>query len=260
MNKILNLVLAVLLALCSATESYGQEQEVEAQLQFNRNDFVINKTGNKVSVSSTNHDFGYVRNLSSLAIPYEFANVSLPCSAEYESLRYVVTEKELVYSNVEIEDVPIEYPTYGLDSQEVPENTDDNPANVNGTQSVQGILYLATTVGKEGTIFHFIVPPFEYDSASKNLYLRKNINLTVSYKKTVDTKNSPVGYNPELMEAITKINNVPQIGSSSNSGLYDYQTDVNISNDDKDIDYVIITNNSLAESFLNGKHGKLPKE
>ncbi|MCM1347851.1 MAG: C25 family cysteine peptidase [Firmicutes bacterium] len=116
------------------------------------------------------------------------------------------------------------------------------------TASYMGIMYpdsscrhIATSRFKQGSVLHFLVCPFLYDAADKNLYFISSIKLRI-------TLNTPefgtLSYNHPMCNL-----NMDMVKSMIINSADSFDIAPVNPRQDSDIDYIIITNRELAPSF-----------
>lgn len=197
------------------------------------------------------HDCVYVydKNTDVPGLPYLSVAVYVPSDQLYQNCK-LFYEKSLIFEDCVIAPAPILQPT-SMTTSEIPQKSSYS----NAIYPVDGVSFTGESVVGDFKVLYFTVCPFAYDKANKKLYLAENIKLDIDLKKNPNTKaqfsNPPVGLGmPEYLKLLV-----------INQNDFNFATDTLFSTDylPNKLDYVIITNNDLADSFIPLRNWKRQK-
>lgn len=211
-------------------------------LNYSLSDFNISEDNGLCYISSSKYEYSFLPDTTAPALPYIGIYVLVDANAEYNS-HSINSHEECIKHNAFIASNPHVGTTNSLASPSIMSKYDN-------------VIYpLSSAVNYENTfvigsykVLAFSVCPFRYDAINKQLYLKKNISLTIMLSQTDKSLEQVANEHMEkyVEELIAnksdlkllskKFNSSVQYKSSLNNSLYDY-------------DYLIITKNSLKSEF-----------
>ena len=190
-------------------------------LTFNLSDFLIEHKDSVVSITPMKPGYSFGLDTSTPALPLYTQRITIDGKSQKETFTYIVSQKELIASNVYVSPneecyatnmpIPISdkmvLPEY--EQQLYPETTAD---------------FIYGTTMRDGKEVAFLtVSPFEYDAANRNLYFISSISLSIDKETNVSSR-----------QATTRVNN-------------------------KEVKYLIITADSLVDAFKPLRNWKTQK-
>lgn len=224
--------------LCVCYPLFAQETYT---INFDEKDFSFKVENNVVEIFTEKPEVILSGNTSSPYIPYFGYRILIPRDQSAKGFDAVITKK-LLYKDVKIGATPGIMPT-----DSVSDIAEFRLASKSATAPVQwsGDNYHAGY--KYG---FFIITPFIYDMDTQELYFVSSIKLTILNTPDTEKSNSPVKaasiekrddvqsmlYNPEKLEEFYPVSALKQEQAAKGMNT-------------TTIDYVIITNNSLLNSF-----------
>ena len=237
MRGILNITLILLLFFVHG-ELLSQNSETVV-LSANRNDFTITPAGNnKYSIIANDIEYYYNSHPNLPAIPIKNISVLVPNGAELVDYNFSV-QKALIETNIEIGRSPAELST-------IPSvQPRQNEFVFDGVYPESTIRFLSVSVQRGFTQFNFDFCPFIYDGKSKTLEFINKLNLTINYKIN-ESKRSIIHSDEDLLQVMKqKISNpeAVELLYGNDAVLYNKAAS-------ERVDYLIVTNERLKESFI----------
>ncbi len=220
-------------------------------LTFNEKDFQIENRNRYINVSTSKYDYRTIPQTQTLALPYICVNLLVSPDYEYAGFTYAYKENK-IREDVLIVPRPILLPTILQNSSlnNISEKSflslSDSSLIYSGTHIMDGYKYIS-----------FAICPFRYDSMSKCLFLRNEIDIDV-YSLESDNKQRPPSMNLHGGTTMRDIVRNIVVNSEEMDSLYaKVQKNVSKKNNyhldrsgnDYDYEYLIITNETLKASF-----------
>lgn len=220
----------------------------EVVLQFNEKDFTFVKDElGQLCISSTTHLVSYKSDTQTPALPIIRVYYLIGENETYKSITFK-SENELISSGVVIAPNPRIFPTDSLFSSK------PNAQEANYSDTVypkQNIEYTGTHLMGGFKYLSFLVCPFNYDASAKNLYLKKNVTMTI--ETTIDlSRNSNASQAAFIDISILPTLQKLVINSDDAENLYaitNLQEEGLNRSSTTDYEYLIITSNALKSAF-----------
>lgn len=223
------------LQLCFVSKAMGDESY---KLCFSKDDFSFRKDSlGRIYIISEKQSAFYGEDISSPALPLFSVNFALPSGDSYCDTE-ITLSKKLIMKDINMTPAPQSYTTNFYKS--APENKIVDYTGL--TFPDKNVEYICTSTLGDINIARFIVCPFVYDSKTKELYIVTNIDMKLkttgvrSLKRSININNETIDmvkstvYNEHLIDSLfSKVENYARI-------------------EDR-IDYIIITNKTLAASY-----------
>lgn len=181
------------------------------------------------------------------ALPVHSSAVAMPNGAVFKSVT-LDYDKELIASDIVIEPTQKLVTTNKMDDPYLRVEADETIYNSNAQYPVNSVDYNGTEYTSDYTIFNFSVSPLIYNPVEKKLYLLKNISLNVEYdlNGNRNVKRWDDGIFSEIVK--DKVINPQDVVKTSVREAKD-----------GDVEYLIITKNSLTSAFDNLAQWKTQK-
>ena len=220
----------------------------EVVLQFNEKDFTFVKDElGQLCISSTTNLVSYKSDTQTPALPIIRVYYLIGENETYKSITFK-SENELISSGVVIAPNPRIFPTDSLFSSK------PNAQEANYSDTVypkQNIEYTGTHLMGGFKYLSFLVCPFNYDASAKNLYLKKNVTMTI--ETTIDlSRNSNASQAAFIDISILPTLQKLVINSDDAENLYaitNLQEEGLNRSSTTDYEYLIITSNALKSAF-----------
>jgi hypothetical protein len=236
-ESLFNSILFALLCVCNPL--YAQETYT---INFDEKDFPFKVENNIVEISTVKSDVIVVGDTVSPALPYFGYRILIPNSQSAKEFNATITKK-LICQNVKIVANPEMIPTNALN--------DDSDYRLASRSVLSPVQWSGDNYCAGYKYGYFSITPFVYDVDTQKLYFVSSIQLTILNTPDNEKVNNPVKiaciekredvqsmlFNPEKMDEyypVSSSTKQEQPGKGMNTTT---------------IDYVIITNNSLLESF-----------
>ena len=238
------LLLYLLVPLCL----FAQKTRVFT-INFNENDFSFTKNGDLLNIVSTDGKAIAWGDTLDLALPFVGINILVNYSDDYVGFSYLGQEM-LVESNVIVDYNPVTLPTNNYQKEIRPHQIEyvkksypDENVQFTGAHVMDGYKFLS-----------FVVCPFRYDAESKNLYLKKEINLHLNLKSlsSRDASRSPGTNMRNIVKDLT-------LNGSELETMYPCPTKTISPTDTVSYKYIIVTNDTLKPVFEKLAHWKTMK-
>lgn len=203
-------------------------------LNYDKSQFsFIENSSKQLVISPISMLATYSEDSNALGLPYLSCNVLVPRNCSYKDIE-VSSDKIKLFDNCSIALAPRQLPT------NMQNNIGTSEYAYNRTIDTvwdENYIYTGESTVGDLKILYFKVCPFDYDYTTKQLYLLKQINLKINLHN-VDIKQ--VSANSNMLSMYEKI---PYIVVNPNDFTYcPIQKEGNL-------DYVIITNHELKDSF-----------
>lgn len=220
-------------------------------IKFNKEDFFYEEKDSVLLISTKMPDAYYSDNNEEPALPCFSYRILRPSA----SLDYKINvKKELLFKNVKLESNPY------ISSNNSKEEYRTQPV---ASMSINSPIIYADTLNRYGYCYtYFKITPFEYDVKTGNLYFVSAITITYDDDKAIIAQSNyqsergqlvkELVINPDEMDYFYPVKSIHKLSSPAKSsgsryfGLFD-------------VDYLIITRDSLKSSFDNLIHWKRRK-
>lgn len=212
-------------------------------VEFDLHDFSINKKDGIVSIGSSKYTCRYEGDTKEPALPYIVINYLIGKNEVFESFTWFGNEQKIL-DNVTITNNPEIIPT---NMQAFP-SVDSNYSYTGETFPNELIHYNGTFDADGYKYITFFIYPFRYDNINKALYYENNISILLNTNDN-PTQMSRGVYNNRISP--DRIRNFV-INGDDISRLYPSGEDSQSPSvrDGTQVDYIIITADSLKPSFL----------
>lgn len=193
----------------------------------------------EITTSDGNLIVGYDENPSEPSLPWISVNVTFPLGTQYEGFKTSAQER-ILRSDVVLAQNPIPVPT---DSEAGIYQTNSLPQYDNTTYPSEHVRYVDSNVWEDSVIVHFLVCPFSYDAAQKQLRFVDNITLII---KTANN-----GPSTRVERQLLYLNRHLTVSPSDSTSIMPAKSIAKAppSLNGDSIDYVIVTSRSLANYF-----------
>lgn len=214
------------------------------KISYCQDDFSFSYDANgqlEISASET-HFFSEKDEPGLPMLPYE---ISFDGQYSYISSK-VLYKQRLIKSNVEVRRNPIPVIT-GDESRSTISNT---VVNFDGVFPENNFIFSTQSRWSDYTVLYFLVCPFIYDATTKNLYFIESFTVDVSVSQDeVDSSKQKLGkVSSQMREILNKDVQYTTNHINSSEQINSFITSTN-SETDSDIEYVIITADSLKKAF-----------
>ena len=223
----------------------GAGKSLTYQIDLDVTDFRIERDDeDRLSISSDCHTLGFGDDTTQPALPFKGIAVALPADTRYISCSYIPTSRTIVGSDVYVLPNPRIIP---IGSSEINDSVPLPDYEGKCFPDIQ-LAHSYDIYTDNLTIAYFSYCPFEYNAESRELSFIDNGELTVTYAEGLDDNCIKTRIFPEdeqyyAQSVIGYPENVAC--TASNSAIYDCVNIEPIS----DVEYLVITNESLKESF-----------
>lgn len=237
MKKILNLIVILLASLqvCLA------DNVKKVSVTFDKDDFTLSTNAiGLLEIKSNKQIASYGEDLSEPGLPIISVDVLIPEGDSFSGLT-IATSKELIRENV----VMSANPQAQITMMPKQEKIMDVPQYEDKIYPTTLGEYICTTHMEGFTILNFLVSPFEYDAASKKLYLNKEITLSINLK----TSNERIATYSKNRRDISDIVRSLVINSKDVDARNISMQDIPTNSLSEKIEYLIVTSNALVSSF-----------
>lgn len=207
-------------------------------ISYNLDDFsLMYDSNNNLQISTDKQHFFSENNEPGLPLlPYQ-----ITLDGQYSYITSKVDYKEvLIKSNVSFQKGPVPEIT---DSNHIVSESSDLPYPL-GIYPNENFVYSTQSRWSDLTVFHFIVCPFRYDSNTRNLYFIQSFSVDVTFVE--DNNKSSKNRFRQIAPETRKI-----LRTDSEKVLSEYveSSAASENSSDSDIEYLIVTTDSLRKSF-----------
>ena len=242
MKKSLMLILSMITSVISMN---GAGKSLTYQIDLDVTDFKIERDDeDRLSISSDCHTLGYGDDTTQPALPFKAIAVALPADTRFASCSYIPTSRTIVCSDVYVLPNPRIIP---IGSSEINDSVPLPDYESKCFPDIQ-LAHAYDVYTDNVTIAYFSYCPFEYNGETRELSFINNGELTVTYAEGLDDDCIKTRIFPEDEQyyAQSVIGYPDDVAyTASNSANYDCVNIEPIS----DVEYLVITNESLKESF-----------
>ena len=209
-------------------------------LSFNKENFTFKLNSNGyVEISTVNYVSAYLSNNLEPALPYIPINIRIPDGKKISDFGFS-TSKSLICRNKMLSPTPIQLPTNSF----VPTIEKKAPNYSEKFYPKENVILAGVNNVGNITIASFLVCPFIYESSEQNLYLTENITFDITYSdESLSIQKHYDASNISNLDINNTILNPLNISTKSNASLDKLYNGVD------SIDYIIITNTEMSESF-----------
>lgn len=209
-------------------------------IQFKKEEFNFkSNTKGQLIINCSNLATEYDSDVSSPGLPKYIVKLAIPCDKAYKNMD-VVSEESLLMENVEIAPNPELRKTDATFSVANCANEKQEKYK-EGIYPANNVEFICSTKVGDYTILNFKVCPFVYDTESKRLFLLNSVLINIHLQEDHDNrKRLDVVGNDYVKATVDNPEDVHLTPSLANT-IYRNNTDV---------DYLIITRNSLVKSFM----------
>ncbi len=249
MNRTKIIPAHLLLGLCLFFPLLAIAQETKTfTARFADGDFVLgNDADGCVTINSGNRDAVLGDDVSKPGLPYVSFNLLIAPNQTCSDVTFTILEKVKVKSGVTVAPNPTVYPT---DGSVVPSEGHAPVAYTDDVYPAKSVEYAGLNKMDGYRFLGFNVCPFIYDAANRDLYFVKSLTVTATLNTDVTPKIQNRSVNiGQTMSDIVK-------GSIENKDDFDRlygsvlkTKSLNAIDTNRDIEYLLITNNALAETF-----------
>ena len=209
---------------------------------FDINDFSLSETDGKIMISAKDEfQYFYGEDSSLPALPYRTLNILLPPFSNISDLQYK-TEVFTIEQGITVADNPKVYST----NQSMPATGKLTAHYKEGIYPSSNLEHTFTSSLNGFRIAGFKITPFIYDSQQGSLSFITHISISFDVKENDVIRASYKGYKPYASTLIKNLVENPE----EMEFLYNKNESVrSASSNNDDIDYLIITADSLVDSF-----------
>ena len=239
----------LLLGLCLLFPLLAMAQETKTfTARFADGDFVLgNDADGCVTINSGNRDAVLGDDVSKPGLPYVSFNLLIAPNQTCSDVTFTILEKVKVKSGVTVAPNPTVYPT---DGSVVPSEGHAPVAYTDDVYPEKSVEYAGLNKMDGYRFLGFNVCPFIYDAANRDLYFVKSLTVTATLNTDVTLKIQNRSVNiGQTMSDIVKgaIENKDDFDRLYGSVLK--TKSLNTIDTNRDIEYLLITNNALAKTF-----------
>ncbi len=246
MKKIFTLSIAILLCIVAVSQSKYNFSFEETEYSF-----LETKVGYQILCKSL--DYFFLSDTTSPALPYKSIYVLIPENVDIENISIEIESKEI------LKDVHL---VNNLFEQPVSVSKTSNNSNIVSYKEKKypsKNLQLETIMKMQDYyIAAFSACPFIYDAQNRSLNLITEMNLSFELNESITTKSTSLSEKRYDMESVVKslVVNPNEINT-----LYSQidKTSIKSTTSDSDVDYLIITDESLMGAFVPLKAWKIRK-
>lgn len=210
-------------------------------LDYSLSDFNISEDKGLCYISSSKYEYSFLPDTTVPALPYIGIYILVDANAEYNS-HSINSREECIKHNA----IMVSNPHVGTTNSLVSTSKMIKYDNVIYPQSA--VNYENSFVIGSHKVLAFSVCPFRYDAINKQLYLKKNIALTIMLSQT-DKIIEQVANDPMEKYVEGLIVNKSDLKLLSKKSNFSVQHKSSLDNNLYDYDYLIITKNSLKSEF-----------
>ena len=194
--------------------------------------------------------YSYDENTGSPGLPYFSVAVYVPDDQFYQACNPTFS-KSLLYDNCILAQAPVPQPTSCILAVDAPRNVHYS----NAIYPQDNVRFTGEASIGTSKILYFTVCPFIYDNSDKKLYFVENIKLDITLQKSSNITKPSAGLptGPGLAAQLMHLVINPDDYMSIADSVFAADNLVN------KLDYVIITNSNLADSFLPLRNWKRQK-
>lgn len=213
----------------------------KVSVTFDKDDFTLSTNAmGLLEIKSNKQIASYGVDVSEPGLPIISVDVLIPEGNSFSGLT-IATSKSLVREDV----VMIANPRAQITMIPQKEVVIDIPQYAKKIYPTVLGEYICTTRMDGYTILNFLVSPFEYDAASKKLYLNEKITLTINLKATNERIATYSKNRKDVSDIVKSL-----VINSEDVDVRDISTqNVTINNSVEKIEYLIVTSNALVPSF-----------
>lgn len=249
MNTIKNIIITYLFVGCLFVPTVAQETKTFS-VNFNESDFNLNTDDNdNIIISSSKRLTAYSEDTSTPGLPYIPMNILIGSNQNYKNLTFSIDKKIKIKSNVIVAPNPEVCPTNVSATKDIIEYK--APFYKEAKYPITEVEYSGINKMDGYKILALNICPFIYDVKNKDLYLVKSLTINVSFDENKKISLAPhsnrtgaVMYNV-VKDIIDNPNDLAHLYSSTKqiNGLK------SLGYTDDNVEYLLITNEKLAESF-----------
>lgn len=206
-------------------------------INFNEADFTFSYNSNGLLEIYTSNISVYSESNEPM-LPVFSSDFAIQGNCEFISFSFSF-KKRLIRSNVKITQSPLPVPNNELSNQVNLYKDPTYPLLIYPKSNCQ---YVGISKWDKISVFHFISSPFIYDAVEKNLYIIDNIELNIEYDYS-EYSTDGIRFGRPEKSILSRLVKNPEIVNATTISPFKTK-----SNDR--IDYVIITNASLSQTFL----------
>lgn len=243
----------ILLVLCCLYTFFflRSENTKTINLHYNLSDFSLstNSVG-EVEIYSDVLDVSFGSDTTKPALPEIIVSVLIPSTMEYVSSKINSTDT-LVSSGVKVAHNTMYVTTDIMDKFP----TTDTPSKYESLAfPSENVVYSGTEIMDGHKIVNFIVTPFKFVSIFNKLYLLENIDIEITLCQSTDTPKCHNVMSESVKELIYNKSEYTSIMGNINESVYSDSVVIELpmqapGSGLEIYDYVIVTNNSLKETF-----------
>lgn len=239
------LLSSLLLIIAPIVAALGEEMRVTYQIEHDIADFDIDRDNlGRLSFSSDRFVLGFGNDTNKPGLPSKAVAVALPADSRFISCIFVPTSRILIDSDAYVLPNPRVFPI----GTPVLNDTLHMPNYGTGRYPEIQLAHTHDVYTDNATISYLSYCPFEYDAATRDLNFISNGELTVIYTDGLDEKSIKTRIYKEDEEYYSRT----VLGYSDFMPLiepYDLGNDQISISAISDVEYLIITNESLKQSF-----------
>jgi hypothetical protein len=231
-KKIIPILTALLLAVNYTVASNTESITVS----FSEEDFTISaNTSGALIITSSLNNVGYPE-IENPGLPILSTEIAIPIGKIYKAYDFQYT-KRLIRSNTTIANSPTPVQTDMLDSAD---DTSEQLSSYSEEEyPISNCQYVCTTKWNGSTIVHYLLCPFVYNTKEKNLYFIDSITINITLEEDSSVETTTTRSRCNLLKDIV-------VNSDNISG---FTTNATRASTNEQIDYVIITCDSLKSTF-----------
>ena len=223
--------------------SYGGNVK-EFHLTLNRNDFSYNTDGEYLYISSNKYLCEYGGNTNEPALPFVGINILVGENDSLMNFSFSTKEQEIM------NDVTIINNSVEISTNVMQDNSSISTGiNYMGDSYPMPLVRYAGSHNANGYKFvSFLISPFRYNNINRTLYFENNISISLETEEKLHKTNDNYYCNristDRIRELVINGEDVPLLYPSERNALNQLNRSVT------QYDYIIITNNSLKNTFL----------
>lgn len=240
LNYCMNKIVISLIVLILSLAVVKAEEIKTVSTKFDDKDFVFSyDNSGALEITSYKHNMSYGENLKDPGLPLIPLNVLIQKETAFNSMK-VSTESRLLMEDVIVAAIPEPVITSNYTAGET---VLEKPHYENKTYPSSCSQYVGTSNIDGYIVLHFLICPFEYDAASKKLYLHEQVTLEISLDKSLEKSSSAAfGRGNNMRDIVKRM----VVNPEEMDEIYQMRS---ASLDEDSVEYVIITTSALASSF-----------
>lgn len=239
----------ILLGLCLFFPLLAMAQETKTfTARFADDDFVLgNDADGCVTIKSGNRDAVFGEDTSNPGLPFVSFNLLIAPNQTCSNISFTIVEKEKVRSGVTVAPNPDIIPT---DSSVVPSEGHTPVAYSDDVYPAKSVELVGLNKMDGYRFLGFNVCPFIYDAANRDLYFVKSLAITAALDADLTQKIQKHSANiGQTMSDIVKESIVNKNDFEKLYGSALKTKSLNSSETERNVEYLLITNDELAETF-----------